>query len=636
MHFDITQVNAFSAPAETDYAHFGNTINSLRAAGTLCDVVVKGMEVSARGIPCHRIILCAHSSYFRAMFTIGLKECHEETVQLRNISSKILQMAIDYIYSSPIIIDDANIQELLAAAVFLDIHSLANRCWECLAHRLDETNCLFVYCLPHAQTNRPYLMERAKGLVFRHFNDISHSQAFLELSLEKIIEIISSDDLCVEQENEVLHAVTRWLHHDLDNRRPQFHEVLQFVRQPFLTHTCLQSYNLLKKYANEDKILGKPTLDLDQMDESLPGTTEAHSSQNHSRKLYGSNTVVICAGGCARGENALNCVECLNPTNLSWSQWKPLPNEVYSPGLVNLDDGALLACGGYDPTLENPINNAYLYDTSLHNWKEIAGMQTARAYHGVAFLNGFVYAIGGNKKGSYWQHQLSSVERYDPYINQWETMASLPMPLSWLAAVAHKGRIYTFGGLTKSGSAVNGVFCYNPVSNSWSKVAAMPTARFGVSACVGPDGLLYVIGGHHGDFGEHEFGCVEAYDVGADRWFSKNSMNKERFNGRSVCVKDYIYALGGCIGSDYGDSVEVYDHVTDSWTVLKAQLPSGRNSFGCVTMRVRKPVRNRDPIFGIFKASYYAGTHHTRTPFVVVPTFSNILGTGNSSPMLYH
>lgn len=37
-------------------------------------------------------------------------------------------------------------------------------------------------------------------------------------------------------------------------------------------------------------------------------------------------------------------------------------------------------------------------------------------------MDGFIYAIGGRDK---WGSQLTSVERYDPYLNEWKTCASL-------------------------------------------------------------------------------------------------------------------------------------------------------------------------------------------------------------------
>ena len=56
-------------------------------------------------------------------------------------------------------------------------------------------------------------------------------------------------------------------------------------------------------------------------------------------------------------------------------------------------------------------------------------MAVARFAHGVAALDGKLYAVGGRNDGL-----LSSVERYDPAANSWEAVA--PMATARAFAVA--------------------------------------------------------------------------------------------------------------------------------------------------------------------------------------------------------
>jgi type II secretory pathway component PulM len=59
----------------------------------------------------------------------------------------------------------------------------------------------------------------------RNFWDVAHGDEFLGLSSTKLVEFISSDELQVEREETVFQAVIRWLNHNPEQRRAEFHKV---------------------------------------------------------------------------------------------------------------------------------------------------------------------------------------------------------------------------------------------------------------------------------------------------------------------------------------------------------------------------------------------------------------------------
>ena len=61
--------------------------------------------------------------------------------------------------------------------------------------------------------------------LFRHFVNVSQHEEFINLPADKLVEIISSDDLEVDKEEETFAAVLRWLHHDLSGRQDHLHKV---------------------------------------------------------------------------------------------------------------------------------------------------------------------------------------------------------------------------------------------------------------------------------------------------------------------------------------------------------------------------------------------------------------------------
>ena len=82
-------------------------------------------------------------------------------------------------------------------------------------------------------------------------------------------------------------------------------------------------------------------------------------------------------------------------------------------------DGFLYAVGGQDGV--SCLNHVERYDPKENKWTKVASMMTRRLGVAVAVLNGYLYAIGGSDG----QSPLNSVERYDPQKNAWTAMVSL-------------------------------------------------------------------------------------------------------------------------------------------------------------------------------------------------------------------
>ncbi|XP_055357217.1 kelch-like protein 17 [Paramacrobiotus metropolitanus] len=193
-------------------------------------------------------------------------------------------------------------------------------------------------------------------------------------------------------------------------------------------------------------------------------------------------------------------------------------------------------------------------------WRRGAWMQINRYEPGLAALNGRMYAAGGYGAGD---SSLSSVEMYDPSSDAWSAVAALPVGLAHLAMVGCGGRLYAFGGERSDGvDASNWALAYDPAANAWSRLADMPTARGRCVACVGPSGLIYVIG----------------------------DLVMRRSDPGCVCLDGRLYVLGGYAdenGNDL-DSIEVYDEEADLWALHECRLPQARSAFGCAVMKLRR------------------------------------------------
>ena len=116
-------------------------------------------------------------------------------------------------------------------------------------------------------------------------------------------------------------------------------------------------------------------------------------------------------------------------------------------------------------------------------------MTVAREHLNAVVVDDFVYVIGGRSGIS-----VTNVnERYDPATNTWTTMAAMPTPRSAMAACEFEGRIIVAGGELPQLFAVNEI--YNPVTNQWTCQEDMAIPRHGVAAVTLDDRILVPAGG---------------------------------------------------------------------------------------------------------------------------------------------
>ena len=81
--------------------------------------------------------------------------------------------------------------------------------------------------------------------------------------------------------------------------------------------------------------------------------------------------------------------------------------------------------GGMDGT---PLSSVECFDPSTGQWSAVVPMNTMRFTHGVAVVDGKLYAVGG--------YTVSSVECFDPSTGVWSVVAPMSTTRRDLAVVA--------------------------------------------------------------------------------------------------------------------------------------------------------------------------------------------------------
>ncbi|RZI95011.1 MAG: hypothetical protein EOP39_29955, partial [Rubrivivax sp.] len=223
------------------------------------------------------------------------------------------------------------------------------------------------------------------------------------------------------------------------------------------------------------------------------------------------------------------------------------------------DNVAALASGGKVYALGGEASSSLqVYDPVSNSWALGPSLPSGRFASAGAALNGKLYVLGGWNLSNAASASLASVSAFDTAGNAWAAEALMPMPTARNAAAAGviSAQIHVVGGRSPGIRSNDHLSLatheiYNPLTNSWQTAAAMPTARGGIAAAV-LNGKLYVFGGEATTAsGSTVSNAVERYDPATNSWQLLDAMPYRAHGLGAVAVGNAIYVMGGfTAGSD--------------------------------------------------------------------------------------
>ncbi|GAU96338.1 hypothetical protein RvY_07798 [Ramazzottius varieornatus] len=526
---------------------------------TLCDVK---LQAAGHLFPAHRIVLAASSPYFRAMFTMGMKEANEEVIRLEKMCPRILGKLIDFCYTSEITIGEHNICHILPAAVMLQMQHVIDCCCHFLESQLDPCNAIGIaeFANQHGCTK---LTSIAREYIDKNFTEVSHSEEFLQQRVCQLINLVKRDEIVVNTESEVYNAVMRWIRYDEKNRRPHLEDIVYVVRCYFLPPTFLEQQikfcELLKKHPHCRDYLVKVMKEL----------TSHKKCQMRKRCNPDLPTVIYVVGGYLRF--SLSKLECFDPRTKIWRSLADMPT-CRSGVCSAFVHGLLYVAGGRCTQPEGNFDSSAVdaYDPFGDSWRKCPDMSVARNRAGAVAIDNLFYVVGGSMQATF--HR--SGERYIPTDEIWSPIADMHRARLGLGITSLNRLLYAVGGFDGA-ERLRCVECYDPDTDQWKFVAPMNSRRSGAGV-VSLDGFVYAIGGYDG---VSQLSSVERYDVESDSWTTMASMSVARSALSVVAVDGRIYAIGGYDGQEFSALVECYDVDQNSW-VLERSLPEGRSGHG--------------------------------------------------------
>lgn len=192
----------------------------------LVDCVLK---IKDKEFPCHRLVLCACSSYFRAIFLSDLDESKKKEIVLEDVEPGVMGLILKYLYTSKINVTEQNVQDIFAVANVYQIPSIFTVCVSFLQKRLSLSNCLAIFRLG-LMLDCPRLAVSARNYACERFQLISRDEDFLQLQPSELAAILTNDNLNVETEEAVFEALMSWVSQDAENREKELPDLLDCVR----------------------------------------------------------------------------------------------------------------------------------------------------------------------------------------------------------------------------------------------------------------------------------------------------------------------------------------------------------------------------------------------------------------------
>uniref|UniRef100_A0A8C6ND05 Uncharacterized protein n=1 Tax=Melopsittacus undulatus TaxID=13146 RepID=A0A8C6ND05_MELUD len=525
--------------------------NELRLEGKLCDVIISvdGIEFNA-----HKNILCSCSHYFRALFTSSWNMAEKKVYKIPGISPEMMRLIIEYAYTRTVQVTMENVENLFIAADQLNIMGIIRLCCEFLKSQLCFENCISIYRFTHYYYC-PELQEAAFVFILHHFEDITKvSEEFLDLSVSDLKSIIEKDELNVREEDVVFKAIIRWIDHDAPNRRHHIAELLSKVRLALLQVDFFMNNVKTHEYVEENEdckgLIINTLTEMYHLSMHGPPYSGSVSPLSRPRLPY---AVLFAIGGWSGGSptNAMETYDVRADT------WKNVTSEQESPlayhGTAYLK-GFIYVVGGFDSV--DYFNSVKRFDLLRKSWHQVAPMHSRRCYVSVAVLNGFIYAMGGFDGYT----RLNTAERYEPETNQWTLISPMHEQRSDASATTLHEKVYICGGF-------NGTEClitaeaYNATTEQWTLIAAMRTRRSGVGV-IAYQNEVYAVGGFDG---VNRLRSAEAYNPISNAWRMVPSMFNPRSNFGIEVVDDLLCVVGGFNGFTTTFNAECYDERTNEW-----------------------------------------------------------------------
>ncbi|XP_012729256.2 kelch-like protein 42 [Fundulus heteroclitus] len=342
--------------------------------------------------------LIEKSDYFRALYSSGMRESTEDSVQLQGLSVPGLELVLEFINTSKVQVVNETLEDLIETASFLQVTSIL----KLLSSEIRPENCVELYNLS---------------------------------------EVYGTHDLrsaCLKYMSCHYHPMLR---------RPEFHSLPAAVRDQVREMRMRGTATLVA--------IGDFTclsLDVPEQDEPWSMLRYGEAEQRWKPlannlppdmvnvRGYGSavlDNYLFIAGGYRMTSQEISAVHCYNPCRNEWNQVAPL-NQKRSNFKLLAVQGKLYAVGG------QCLGTVECYTPEQDWWTCVSSMPDPLAEFSACECRGMIYVMGGYTA----RDRNTSVLRYCVASDTWSVFQTCPAHVRKQQMLSVEDTIYLVGGYT--------------------------------------------------------------------------------------------------------------------------------------------------------------------------------------------
>ncbi|XP_013855312.1 kelch-like protein 40b [Austrofundulus limnaeus] len=548
----------------------------------LVDCVLK---IKDKEFPCHRLVLCACSSYFRSIFLSDLEESKKREIVLEDVEPGVMGLILKYLYTSIINVTEQNVQDIFAVANMFQIPSIFTVCVSFLQKRLSLSNCLAVFRLG-LMLDCPRLAVSARNYACERFQLISRDKDFLQLLPSELAAILTNDNLNVESEEVVFEALMNWMSQDTENKLKELPDLLDCVRLRLVTDEYLKEKVEKHKLISSDPEIqrklqlvrdaraGKmPEVKKGKDKEDASGAEKDGDNENKEEEEEEGLLPAILNDNLRFGMFVRELILMVNEAGAV--AYDPSGNDCFVATLSTqvpknhsslvTRENQIFVVGGLFVDEENkvdPLCSYFLqYDPVSADWLGMPPLPSPRFLFGLAEAENSIFVLGGKELKDR-ERTLDSVLVYDRHSFKWGESESIPYPVYGHATVSHNDLVYVIGGKGDSKSCLKKMCAYDAKRFEWKELAPMKIARTLFGATLHQD-RIYVAAGVTDD-GLTD--SVEVYDIATNEWSDFEPFPQERSSLNLVSLAGSLYAVGGFAMMPLEDSEEILPkEMNDIW-----------------------------------------------------------------------
>lgn len=215
----------------------------------------------------------------------------------------------------------------------------------------------------------------------------------------------------------------------------------------------------------------------------------------------------------------------------------------------------------------------YCYNKSSNDWRPLIAMpdDINTKGCGICTMYNYLFVAGGIKGYGEKGKVSEKVFYYNPITNRWAEIRPLNQARAQLKLVSMDGYLYAIGG-----ECLFTVEKYDPRMDRWTTVAPLPKGAFAVAhEATTCSGELYVSGGSL-------FYRLLKYDSKRDEWQECPYNNSRKKSSDMVALKNFIYRFD--VNREQGINVFKYNTIVKMWHDCASQRPGSHLPFRCAVI----------------------------------------------------